>query len=61
MDAKSLLIEILKSKNCWVDNEPEIPEEISAQFDIGLNIAMEIVEFFSQSAQQGVAAEPALP
>lgn len=35
---------LLSSQNCWTNNKPEIPEEISAQFDIPLSDARRICE-----------------
>jgi len=45
------LIILLRSKNCYTDkNDIEIPEELSAQFDIGLDEARELIKIFEQSA-----------
>lgn len=43
-----LLIELLRAKGCWHQNQPEIPEEISAQFDLPLETAQNIVNFFHE-------------
>jgi hypothetical protein len=33
---------LLQSRNCWCNDEPEIPEEISARFDLTLDEARRI-------------------
>lgn len=42
------LIILLKARGCWTQDHPEIPEEISAQFDLPLDTAQNLVDFFQQ-------------
>lgn len=46
--AIELLIALLKAKGCWTQGEPEIPEEISAQFDLPLETAQKLILFFNE-------------
>lgn len=43
VDLRMALIILLKSRDCFVNHKPEIAEEISAQFDIGLAEARLII------------------
>jgi hypothetical protein len=48
---RELLKELLFSKNCYTTFGCEIPEEISARFDVGLILAYRIHDFFSSAPQ----------
>jgi len=41
---------LLSSRNCWTNGEPEIAEEISAQFDINLDDARKICDLLKDAA-----------
>ena len=42
-----LLIELLRSNDCYGDYGVEIPEELSARLDIGIDLARRICEALS--------------
>jgi hypothetical protein len=42
---------LLKDRDCWANGEPEIPDELSAKFDITLTLARRMVDLVTGKAQ----------